>query len=81
MKKLHSLFILAALAVMSITPVRAPAQEVEEPVNNSAYFDSENAATMSALIPVGLLVGAGVLIACTNHHSGGHSSSNTYHAH
>ncbi len=50
----------------------------EDTSGDVSYFDSETAASISAAVPVALLAGAGILVACTNHSS---SSSSTSHVH
>lgn len=50
----------------------------EETSEDVSYFDSETAASISAAIPVALLAGAGILVACAGSNS---SSSSTSHVH
>ncbi|WP_068468319.1 hypothetical protein [Candidatus Protochlamydia phocaeensis] len=82
MKKMNKIFALATLMAMLAGQVQG--QEYE----SDAYYDSGRASSMSAWIPIGALVVAGVLIATTDrhhhHHHGsgsGSSSHSHYHAH
>lgn len=80
MKKLRKLF--AVMAILSTTA--SPALYSQESCcdKSPAYADSCCASSMTALLPIGALVVAGVLIATTHrHHHNSSYSCSTTHAH
>lgn len=85
MKKLQKLIASAALVTMMFASAPSFADDYSYEGGN-AYSDSSNSSYMSAALPIAVLVGAGILIAVTSRHHGGHSgsggsSSSSSHAH
>jgi hypothetical protein len=81
MKKLRNLLMLTTAMTMLAGQVQGQAECYDEA---PAYDDSNRASTMSALLPIGALVVAAVIIATTDrhhHHHHDRSSSSSSHAH
>lgn len=80
MKSLKKLFAIATMMSMLMAPA-AYSQDACCEKTCDAYCDSCDSTYMSALIPIGALVIAGVLIATTNrhhHHSSGTTTGNSH---
>ena len=73
-----SMFFIIALSKPNLTRAEDFSSLDDEASGEVSYFDSETAASISAAVPVALLAGAGILVACSNSSS---SSSSHVHAH
>lgn len=76
MKKMKHLFALSLAMAMFTAQVQAQPEPYYED-SSAAYSDGEQASYMSALIPLGALAIAAILIATTDNHH--HSSSKHHH--
>jgi hypothetical protein len=83
MKKLNKL--VALTSVLALLTGQVQGQEYQEYQDtSSAYTESGEASYMSALLPIGALIVAGVIIATTDrhhHHGSGSSSSSSSSSH
>lgn len=69
------------MAIPTVSKAESLSSLDEEASGEVSYFDSETAASISAAIPVALLAGAGILVACAGSNSSSSSSTNHVHAH
>lgn len=79
--RLFSVFCIC-MAIPTVSRGESLSSLDEEASGEVSYFDSETAAGISAAIPVALLAGAGILVACAGSNSSSSSSSTSHtHAH